>query len=482
MSLLYMSWQRSRYRRAQLEMKNRLISLVQQEDEATAPNLSLKPSLQQCNLSPPQIIGRKSDEEIGFKRRRHQRAQLEMKNRLIFLVEQVDENCRLLINLTLSDGYGTEMKYMNKDRESKSSSICGTDKGQVGSNIATGVKSFTDLLKNAVLPVSHNIVNSFIKDAKRKVPKVKALDLAKETKKQEEEKKKQREMMKEKLERERERQKEEKAREEELNQRKKEEKERQRERLKEEKARQQELIQKRKEVEAQRKEAEMQERKRLREDEKKEKDRKMMRKEPQKKLPAGKEEKELKYRAADEKASTRKGFQDEDMKDLNPEKVKAREECAIGRQTQAKEPSGVHEHSVALKESHSNENAVNCFGQVNEVGSLATGGTLEQSYDISPYQGSDGEEDDDVPTRKVVPSWSRQCCLAPLSCSQQPKNIFKLSSFCDINQGKKSPEMSPYGAKDWVFGGFIVHELAEAARAQLEKKDRLIFLVEQAEE
>ncbi|XP_026404730.1 histone-lysine N-methyltransferase, H3 lysine-79 specific-like [Papaver somniferum] len=353
------------------------------------------------------------------------------------------------------------MKYMNKDRESKSSSICGTgtrkstrclqntvskpylrrkatekrnhtivDKGQVGSNIATGVKSFTDLLKNAVLP------------AKRKVPKVKALDLAKETKKQEEEKKKQREMMKEKLERERERQKEEKAREEELNQRKKEEKERQRERLKEEKARQQELIQKRKEVEAQRKEAEMQERKRLREDEKKEKDRKMMRKEPQKKLPAGKEEKELKYRAADEKASTRKGFQDEDMKDLNPEKVKAREECAIGRQTQAKEPSGVHEHSVALKESHSNENAVNCFGQVNEVGSLATGGTLEQSYDISPYQGSDGEEDDDVPTRKVVPSWSRQCCLAPLSCSQQPKNIFKLSSFCDINQVLKSRKSS----------------------------------------
>ncbi|KAI3914748.1 hypothetical protein MKW98_001984 [Papaver atlanticum] len=50
-----------------------------------------------------------------------------------------------------------------------------------------------------------------------------------------------------------------------------------------------------------------------------------------------------------------------------------------------------------------------------------------------------------------------------------------------INRGKKSPEMSPYGSKDWVFGGFIVHELAEAARAQLEK-DRLIFLVEQADE
>ncbi|XP_026392915.1 uncharacterized protein LOC113288173 [Papaver somniferum] len=355
-------------------------------------------------------------------------------------------------------GYGTEMKYMNKDRESKSSSTFGTgtrkstrclqntvskpnlqrkataekrnhttvDKAHKGSNIATDVKSLFEYLPTAVPP------------AKRKEPKVKALDLAKETKKQEEEKKKQREMMKEKRERERERQKEEKAREEELMQRQKEEKEHQRERLKEEKARQQELIQKRKEVEAKRKEAEMQERKRLREDEKKEKDRKKLCREPQKKLHAGKEEKELKYRAADDKASKKKGFQDEEMKDQNPEKVKGREECAKGRQTQTKKASGVHEHSVALEESHSNENAVNCFGQVNEVGSLATGGTLEQSYDISPYQSSDGEEDDDLPSRKVIPSWSRQYCPAPHSCSQQPKDIFKLSSFCNINQVLKS--------------------------------------------
>ncbi|KAI3940249.1 hypothetical protein MKW92_052791 [Papaver armeniacum] len=122
------------------------------------------------------------------------------------------------------------------------------------------------------------------------------------------------------------------------------------------------------------------------------------------------------------------------MKDENPEKVKGREECAKGRQTRTKKASSVHEHSVALKESHSNENAVSCFGQVNEVVSSATSGALEQSYDISPYQSSDGEEDDDVPTRKVIPSWSRQYCLAPLSCSQQPKDIFKLSSFCNINQ------------------------------------------------
>ncbi|KAI3969470.1 hypothetical protein MKX01_020031 [Papaver californicum] len=360
------------------------------------------------------------------------------------------------------DDYGTERKYKNKDKENKSSSICGTgirkssrylhntvskpnlrkkateekrnhtivDKGHVGSNIATDVKSFTQYLPPAVLP------------GKRKETKVKALDLAKERKNQEEEKKKQREMMKEKWEREREQQKEEKAKELELIQRQKEEKERERERLKEEKAREQELIQKRKEVEAKRKEAEMLERKRLREDEKKEKDRKKVCKEPQKKLHAEKEEKELKYRAADEKASKKKGFQDEEMKDQNPGKVKGGEECAKGRQTQTKKASGVDEHSVALHESHSNENAASCFGQVNEVATLATVGSLEQSYDISPYLSSGGEEDDDVPTRKVIPSWSRQYCSAPLSCSQQPKNIFKLSSFCSINQVIKSRKSS----------------------------------------
>ncbi|KAI3940250.1 hypothetical protein MKW92_052792 [Papaver armeniacum] len=165
--------------------------------------------------------------------------------------------------------YGTEMKYMNKDRESRSSYMFGrkatekkhnhtiVDKGQVGSNIATGVKSFTELL-----PV------------KRKEAKVKAIDRAKEAKNKEEEKKKHREMMKEKWERERQRQKEENARKQELIQKQKEEKERERERLKEEKSRELELIQKRKEVEAKRKEAEMQARKRLREDEKKEKDQK----------------------------------------------------------------------------------------------------------------------------------------------------------------------------------------------------------------
>ncbi|KAI3838597.1 hypothetical protein MKX03_030363 [Papaver bracteatum] len=355
--------------------------------------------------------------------------------------------------------YGTEMKYMNKDRESKSSSVCGSgmrkssrclqntvskptlrrnatdekrnhtivDKGHVGSNIATDIKSFTQYLPRAVPPV------------KRKEATVKSLKSAMETKNKEEEKKKQREMMKEKRERERERQKEEKAREQELIQRQKEEKERERERLKEEKARELELIQKRKEVEAKRKEAEMQARKRLREDEKKEKDRKKVRNEPQKKLHA---EKELKCRAADEKASKKKGFQDEEMKDENPEKVKGREECAKGGQTRTNKGSGVHEHYMALEVSHSNENAVSCFGQVNEVVSLATGGALEQSYDISPYQSSDGEEDDDVPTRKVIPSWSRQYCPAPLSCSQQPKDIFKLSSFCNINQVLKSRKSS----------------------------------------
>lgn len=41
---------------------------------------------------------------------------------------------------------------------------------------------------------------------------------------------------------------------------------------------------------------------------------------------------------------------------MNPEKVKGGEECAKGRQNQTKKASSVDEHSLALKESHSNEN------------------------------------------------------------------------------------------------------------------------------
>jgi len=31
----------------------------------------------------------------------------------------------------------------------------------------------------------------------------------------------------------------------------------------------------------------------------------------------------------------------------------------------------------------------------------------EQSYEISPYKGSDDEDEDDMPNNKFIPSWAR---------------------------------------------------------------------------
>ncbi|CAN6556108.1 unnamed protein product [Malus baccata var. baccata] len=65
----------------------------------------------------------------------------------------------------------------------------------------------------------------------------------------------------------------------------------------------------------------------------------------------------------------------------------------------------------------------------------------EQSYDISPYKESDDENDDDdnvIPNRKFIPSWSSKNCLAfAVSCQNRadPATIFPPESFCCISEG-----------------------------------------------
>ncbi|XP_022716590.1 LOW QUALITY PROTEIN: uncharacterized protein LOC111275501 [Durio zibethinus] len=64
----------------------------------------------------------------------------------------------------------------------------------------------------------------------------------------------------------------------------------------------------------------------------------------------------------------------------------------------------------------------------------------EQSYDISPYKGSDDEdeeEDEDEPNRKFIPSWASKNRVALVVASQQnvdPEEIFPPESFCSIAQ------------------------------------------------
>ncbi|KAH9607194.1 hypothetical protein KSS87_021260 [Heliosperma pusillum] len=78
----------------------------------------------------------------------------------------------------------------------------------------------------------------------------------------------------------------------------------------------------------------------------------------------------------------------------------------------------------------------------------------EQSYDISPYQCSDDEEEEDeeIPNKKFIPSWARKSCVSlALSSMQQldPDTIFPPGSFCSLDEEdyqwiQKSGKRIPY--------------------------------------
>ncbi|KAK9074251.1 hypothetical protein SSX86_006848 [Deinandra increscens subsp. villosa] len=64
----------------------------------------------------------------------------------------------------------------------------------------------------------------------------------------------------------------------------------------------------------------------------------------------------------------------------------------------------------------------------------------ENSYDISPYQCSDDEnddEEDDLPTKKFIPSWAsktRVSMVLPLQKKLDPEAIFSVDSFCSMDE------------------------------------------------
>ncbi|KAK1417995.1 hypothetical protein QVD17_27131 [Tagetes erecta] len=66
--------------------------------------------------------------------------------------------------------------------------------------------------------------------------------------------------------------------------------------------------------------------------------------------------------------------------------------------------------------------------------------SLENSYDISPYQCSDDEDDDedeDLQTKKFVPSWASKTRVAmalPLQKKLDPESIFSIDSFCSMDE------------------------------------------------
>ncbi|XP_031406966.1 uncharacterized protein LOC116215406 isoform X1 [Punica granatum] len=204
-------------------------------------------------------------------------------------------------------------------------------------------------------------------------------------------------------------------------------------RVEQENRRQLELQMKRKEEERKKKEAEIAARKRLREGEKKDKERKRKRvedarrqqEEQKDKLGPKKEGKEMKAKAmiVDEK------------KDVNPKITE--NEAAITRISQ--DVLADRSHVPETPCNRSDNSKVTSFFNQGIDGTTVGDGIQEQSYEISPYQCSDNEdedEDDDLP-KKFIPSWASKNLIAQAISSQHrvdPDLILPPDSFCSIDE------------------------------------------------
>ncbi|XP_021822192.1 uncharacterized protein LOC110763668 [Prunus avium] len=229
--------------------------------------------------------------------------------------------------------------------------------------------------------------------------------------------------------------------------------------------RQLELQKKQKEEERKKKDADMAAKKRQREEEdRKEKERKRMRvearrqqREHEDKLPAEKEDKEMKCQAIDGRGHDSKKSKDETVHKTTEEEreydtfrniSETEPRTSKVSTSNARRESIIHEeHSLALSnfgynaEVPSNvDKPIDNGDKAIDNGKSAANTHQEQSYEISPYKESDdeNEEDDDViPNSKFVPSWSSKNCLAlAVSCQNgaDPGAIFPPESFCSISE------------------------------------------------
>ncbi|BFG37651.1 hypothetical protein CerSpe_239250 [Prunus speciosa] len=222
--------------------------------------------------------------------------------------------------------------------------------------------------------------------------------------------------------------------------------------------RQLELQKKQKEEERKKKDADMAAKKRQREEEdRKEKERKRMRvearrqqREHEDKLPAEKEDKEMKCQAIDGRGHESKKSKDETVHKTTEEEreydtfrniSETEPRTSKVSTSNARRESVIHEeHSLALSNFGYNAEVPSNVDKAIDNGKSAANTHQEQSYEISPYKESDdeNEEDDDViPNSKFVPSWSSKNCLAlAVSCQNgaDPGTIFPPESFCSISE------------------------------------------------
>ncbi|XP_049342685.1 uncharacterized protein LOC125806975 [Solanum verrucosum] len=288
-----------------------------------------------------------------------------------------------------------------------------SEKGPSHNNIVTNVTSF--------IPLVQQKQAAAVCTGKRDV-KVKALEAAEAAKRLEEKKENERKMRKEAMKHER-------------------------ARLEQENSKQLENHKKKKEEEKKKKEADAIARKRLREEEEKnERERKRKRveearrqqREQDDKIHAKRAEKDKGLPTNDEKTMAKKKCNnDVDMSQKEKERVG---KTFKKQESEPKPTETSRNDSFQATPSPGRCHIVDNFTDHEKADSeCGTKKSREKSYEISPYQCSDDEEDEDVdlPIRKFIPSWASKPNVAsvlPLQQGIDPDSIFPPDSFCSMDE------------------------------------------------
>ncbi|KAL3851131.1 hypothetical protein ACJIZ3_013013 [Penstemon smallii] len=218
--------------------------------------------------------------------------------------------------------------------------------------------------------------------------------------------------------------------------------------LEEKNLRQMELEKKKKVEDRKKKDADIIAKKRLREEEeRKGKEQKRMRieakqqqREQEEKTRAEKAEKE-KQRSKDEQMNSKKEY-NETKKQQKREIVRGNDDAALKKSETKPNPTGL---SVHFEERGTSGDSFEAGKGMHIADKSPTNKDLipqkiqGNSYEISPYQCSDDEdeEDDALPTKKSIPSWASKSSVAlllPLLQNMNPDAIFPPESSCSMDE------------------------------------------------
>ncbi|XP_075476668.1 uncharacterized protein LOC142517991 isoform X1 [Primulina tabacum] len=197
-----------------------------------------------------------------------------------------------------------------------------------------------------------------------------------------------------------------------------------------------ELEKKQKELERKKKDADAIAKKRSREEEeRKEKEKKRIR------LEAKVRQREQEERGRVEKADKEKRHtKDEQINSRKPcNEFKKEQNRGVVRGDSMASKKVVIEECVTSGDSFEAERALPTVDRSPKNEDLIVQKRQEKSYEISPYQCSDDEdeEEEELPTKKYIPSWASKSSVAlllPLQRKMEPDLIFHSESFCSMDE------------------------------------------------